>query len=405
MFKYLTAYTIYTSCISGLMLDEGKENACPHCESGSFVKKGKKYSCIKGVWVQRYKCNECGRKFSRRLKRIEKPEPFVYQSKPVPSQDWPAYTEAQKSEKLLLMSTLREMLDYLEIKEHARVGRPSVDFKDMAFSIILKTYTGLSSRRLASDLEIAKQQGFINKVYDFTVLMDYMRDSRMQRIFEELYKLAALSVKPIESDFAVDSSGFSTSQFGRWFDHKWGKEVERREWVKAHIMVGTITNAITSIEITEGTAADSPRYEKLVKDTAKGFNVKEVSADKAYLSRKNLEVTVNLNAVPLIPFKENSVGRARGSAVWKKMYNYFQNHKQEFMERYHKRSNVESTFNMMKQKFGSTLKTKTFQGQKNELLAMAVCHNICVIIQEYHENNIERGLPTEALENGRRMIF
>ncbi|MDD5163175.1 MAG: IS5 family transposase [Candidatus ainarchaeum sp.] len=371
---------------------------CKFCGSESVIKHGRHFNSPRTFFRHVFSCKACGKRFKSERIPVGQQPTFEYVSKPVPSQNWSAYSQAQKNEKLLLMQMLRELLDYLVIKEHNRIGRPSVDLKDMAFSLILKTFTGLSSRRLISDLEMAKQQGFIENVYDFTVLMDYLRDNRMTQIFDELYKLAALSLKQLEADFAVDSTGFSTSQFGRWFDHKWGKEIEKREWVKAHVMVGTRTNAITSIEITPGISGDSPQFEKLVTSTAKEFNVKEVSADKAYSSKKNLEIVVNLNAMPYIPFKEGITGKARGSMLWKKLFQYFQNNRQEFLEHYHKRSNVESSFNMIKSKFGSCLRTKSFQAQKNEILARAVCHNLCITIQEYFENNIEEKLPTETME-------
>ncbi len=46
------------------------------------------------------------------------------------------------------------------------------------------------------------------------------------------------------------------------------------------------------------------------------------------------------------------------------------------------RSNVESTFSMMKRKQGTALRTKSYVAQVNELLCKAVVHNICVLIQE-----------------------
>ena len=46
----------------------------------------------------------------------------------------------------------------------------------------------------------------------------------------------ALPLKGVETDFAADSSGFSTSVYDRWFDHKWGKEKKEARWIKAHIM-------------------------------------------------------------------------------------------------------------------------------------------------------------------------
>ena len=46
----------------------------------------------------------------------------------------------------------------------------------------------------------------------------------------------ALPLKGVETDSAADSSGFSTSVYDRWFDHKWGKEKKEARWIEAHIM-------------------------------------------------------------------------------------------------------------------------------------------------------------------------
>jgi len=35
---------------------------------------------------------------------------------------------------------------------------------------------------------------------------------------------SSLPLKSVECDFAVDSSGFTTNKFHRWFDHKYGQE-------------------------------------------------------------------------------------------------------------------------------------------------------------------------------------
>jgi hypothetical protein len=47
---------------------------------------------------------------------------------------------------------------------------------------------------------------------------------------------------------------------------------------------------------------------------------------------------------------------------------YFQFRKTEFLQHYHKRSNVESTFSMMKRKFGDSLRSKTDVAMINETL-------------------------------------
>jgi hypothetical protein len=49
--------------------------------------------------------------------------------------------------------------------------------------------------------------------------------------------------------------------------------------------------------------------ESTVDATAKNFTMKEVSADKAYISEKNLQTVVDHNAMPYIPFRSNNRSR------------------------------------------------------------------------------------------------
>ena len=51
------------------------------------------------------------------------------------------------------------------------------------------------------------------------------------------------------------------------------------------------------------------------------------------------------------------------------------------MDCYHKRSNVESTFSMIKAKFGDSLRSKCDVAMINEALCKILCHNVCCLIQ------------------------
>ena len=55
------------------------------------------------------------------------------------------------------------------------------------------------------------------------------------------------------------------------------------------------------------------------------------------------------------------------------------------MRGYHKRSNVETTFMMIKAKFGDSLRSQTERAQINEALCKVLCHNICCLIQSMYE--------------------
>jgi len=185
---------------------------------------------------------------------------------------------------------------------------------------------------------------------------------------------------------------------------KYGKPelIERRQFIKCHIMCGVKTNIITSVEMTDGYVADSPQFKGLVETTAKNFTMQEVSADKAYLSAKNLQTVVDNHAQPYIPFKTNSVTFDRQQpnrnkpAIWKQMFHLYSFNSERFMQSYHKRSNVETTFHMIKSKFGIALRSKTKPAQINEALCKVLCHNICCLIQSIFELGIE---PTFRAEN------
>lgn len=93
-----------------------------------------------------------------------------------------------------------------------------------------------------------------------------------------------------------------------------------------------------------------------------------------------MNIINKIGAVPYIPFRSNATGTSRGSSTWRKMYHYFMYNQKEFMQHYHKRSNVETTMHMIKTEFGGNLRSKEKTSQVNELLAKVLCHNICVVI-------------------------
>src|SRR5258705_2732544 len=308
-------------------------------------------------------------------------------------QDWKAYNVAQQHEKSELQSLLYELCRTIPEPEQYR-GRPRLSLADIIFSSAFKIYSTLSARRFMTDLREAKERGYISKLPAYNSLIRYLEAESLTPHLYQLVTISSLPLKAVETDFAVDSSGFSTGQFTRWIDVKYGKEEDRRMWLKVHLMCGVKTNIVTSVEISDGFANDYNFYKPLVQATAKnGFNLKEMSADKAYLGATNLLTTLQQGAIPYIPFKTNSrAGQSTygaKSALWDRMFQFYSLHREEFLTHYHKRSNVETTFHMIKSKFGQRLRSKTMTAQINEVLCKVLCHNLCVVIQSIHELGIE----------------
>ena len=93
------------------------------------------------------------------------------------------------------------------------------------------------------------------------------------------------------------------------------------DWVKAHAICGVKTNIVTAVEIRGKDAQDAPLLPDLLNTTAERFTMREVSADKVYVSFDNLAEVVRHGAVPYIPFKSNHTARMGG--LWAKMFHYY----------------------------------------------------------------------------------
>ena len=156
------------------------------------------------------------------------------------------------------------------------------------------------------------------------------------------------------------------------------------------------------------------QHPQLVANTAANFTLRDVTADKAYSSRKNLQVVADAGGNPYIPFRATTgpfrAGPDAAAAVtavpnwkplpwapaWVKMQHLFAYQRDTFLARYHQRSNVETTFSMIKAKFGGSLLSKSFEGQVNEVLCKVIAHNICCLISAMYELGLEQ--PTFGRE-------
>jgi transposase len=312
-------------------------------------------------------------------------------------QEWPAYNAAQTTEKERVAAFLHSLCSVIDNPVHEN-GRPPLPLSDAVFCAVMKVYGGTSGRRAMTDMRSYAKSGYIDRAPHYNSLFNIMENPILTPILKAMIAESAQPLREIESDFAVDSSGFSTSTYARWFDHKYGRERTANEWLKAHVMIGVTTNVVTSVEVTPGVGPgtnDSPHLRPLLASTAKRFAVKTVAADRAYIGHANLDAIDAAGAFPLIPFKSNQ-GRtgdyeksAASRALWRRTFDFFIHNRQEFLKHYHQRSNVETTFHMIKAKFGSRVRSKAPVAQTNEVLAKVLCHNLCCLVSAFYELGIE----------------
>ena len=302
-------------------------------------------------------------------------------------QDWRAYNAAQTNEKAKFLDLLKDLCSGIRGPERQKNGRPPLPIHDALFAACYKIYSTVSGRRFMTDLREAQAKGYIQKTPHFNSIFNYLENPALTPVLCAMITESSLPLKAIEVDFAADSSGFTTSRFVRWYDHKYGVVRQQHEWVKVHLMCGVSTHVVTAVEIRDKDASDTKLLPALVDATAKNFKLREVSADKGYGSLSNYDAIARHGAVPYIAFK--SIHTGRGGGLWAKMFHYFQYRRDDFMSHYHKRSNVESVFSMIKAKFRDHVRSKSDVAMVNEVLCKLICHNICCLIQETHELGIE----------------
>ena len=351
-------------------------NGTSRCSCPDFDTRGVKCKHIRAVEIMIERGARNGHETAPTVRPIEKAgQPS--------SQSWSAYNAAQTNEKDHFQVLLKDLCSGVPEPVRAKTGRRPLPISDLLFSAVFKVYSTVSGRRFMSDLRAAHGRGFTSKLPSYNSIFKILEAGSTTSVLTSLITQSSLPLKAWETSFACDSSGFSASRFDRWFDHKHGKERIKRAWVKTHIMCGVRTNVVTAVEIHGPNANDSPLLPTLVNHTADNFNISEVSADLGYSSEDNLKAIDAIGARPLIPFKSNATHVKGG--LWAQMFYAYHYHREAFLERYHLRSNVESTFSMIKAKFGDSVRSKTDTAMKNEVLAKILCHNICRVIQTQHE--------------------
>ena len=303
--------------------------------------------------------------------------------KPTYSQPGASYNLAQTTEKHRFQELLADLCrgaPEFPTKDRSKGGRMPLPAADVVFACCFKVYSTVSSRRFGCDLSNAHGTGYLSRPMHTNTINKHLDNAALTPILKALVTQSSLPLRAVEVDFAADSSGFSANRFDRWYDEKYGTYRSEHSWVKAHVLCGVKTNVIVAAEILDRDAHDSPQFGPMVNAAAQHFTIKEVSADKAYLSNDNLGLVEKCGGTPFIPFKVNSIAGASG--LWDRMFHYFNFRREDFLGHYHKRGNVESVFSAVKRKFGDSVRSKTDAAMVNEVFCKFIRNNICCVIME-----------------------
>jgi hypothetical protein len=241
-----------------------------------------------------------------------------------------------------------------------------------------------------SDLSDAHGRGYLSRLPHYNSVFNYLDDPALTPIFTNLIATSSLPLRAVETDFAVDATGFSTSGTVTWLNKRYGHDQANSDWLKVHMMCGVTTNVVTSVTVTGGFAHDAPHLPELVETTAQRFAIREVSADKAYASVRHLEAVPSTGATPYIAFNNNADrrrGRLGALAADVGLLHLPAGGVPGALPQAEQRRDYRP--HDLKAKFGGKLRSKSKAGQVNEALSKVLCHNICVVAQSVRELGVE----------------
>jgi len=352
-----------------------------YCNCPDFIERGEpcKHVYAARIVVQRTQRHADGSETVSTLTVEAKVERKSY------PQDWTNYNKAQVNEHRLFQSFLFDLCRNLPAPA-PKPGRPPVNPADGAFYACLKVYSTMSARRFMGDLDEAHAAGYVSRIPHFNSVLRFLDTEDATPILQEFIDRSAAPLAGIERTFAADSTGFSANRYNRWFDEKYGRPRSKQKWVKVHAMVGTTTGVVTAATILDQHASDGAQLPGLVERTAKTFAVAEVSADKAYCSRKNFDAVESHGAAFYPAFRKDTTGNVGGA--FQKAFHLFKANEDEYNRHYHLRSNVESVFSSVKRRFGEAVRAKNDVSMRNEALAKLVCHNVTCVIAGMYELGI-----------------
>lgn len=315
---------------------------------------------------------------------LDKQLKLLKESEKAYSKSWHVYNKVQCEETAVFLQILKEVCDSIDDPYKNKMGRPRIPLNDVIFAATYKVYSTMSGRRFKSQGERAQDDGFLDKFPHYNTVSKYLCMPWLTHVLTDLIEMTSEPFAAIETEFAIDSTGFGTKTTDTWTDTKYGVRKKKKVWVKLHANVGVKTRTIAAAQVTDIHVHDTMCMEYLLKRTAKRFKIKRQFGDGAYSSHANCDMVSSHGAEPYLMFSKRATRKARGSLTWTRMYDIFYKHREKFFEQYNKRNNVECVFNMIKSKWSTDLRSKKYESQVNELLCKVLCHNIIVLTSELY---------------------
>lgn len=297
----------------------------------------------------------------------------------------PKYDEFRGNEVLHVAREIADFVDRERIheKQPGGPGRRPMKKRDIIKSLLFLEQFRCCIQKSPSMLEMHKDLLRLEKIPKPRTLYKYRAMPEMSGILERLQKKSADELWKKEMMAATDGTGNPRSKGKHWRKDREDSK-KYREYDKAHLMVGVRSLVNPYTRVTRGTWSDLPEFEPLVRNTIPGSNVKQVLADKGYVSSENYEVAAECGATPYIMPKDNAVYRPHPSNQYQKMVHFATKFPERWKEVYRFRVKVECAIHSKKNAFGDIIRGRTLTSRRNQEILRDIVHNFRMTVMDRH---------------------
>ena len=170
-------------------------------------------------------------------------------------------------------------------------------------------------------------------------------------------------------DFAIDATGFKINRQSDYMTFRFGIPTRYKHFAKTSIAVNTKTQQVLSVVVRKGPRNDNKDFFPVLKKI-KG-RILSVIADKGYDAKKHHEhVIKKLHAKSVIKVSDKKISSHSRSTLRQKVLKEFDH------DEYSKRNVVELVLSVVKNCYGSKLRSRTIKMQRLEILLKFIAYNL-----------------------------
>ena len=141
--------------------------------------------------------------------------------------------------------------------------------------------------------------------------------------------------------------------------------------------------SIISFHFTRVRVHEVTQLEKLIESL---WDLGNVYADSGYLSVNNCWVIKEKGGTPYIRPKKTTTGIRNNGRAFTEMIERYKENKEEWMRKYHQRSNIEAVFKFLKRRLGGSVTSIKRQIQHTEIALKIIVYNLMILVRKRIED-------------------